>query len=266
LSRDRDALLERIMATGDRRRRRATAALGGGVLAVVALIGSIALLRDDDPRDVVAVSDETTTTTTEPEDEVIPEIDKVEPETTTTSTTDPETDPTTATSEPLVCLNSYDERCGAFSWTSEPTNEPLLLEVTASATEVAVGEEVVLHIVASDADAQPHIQLRGDSCASASVTWGDGGPGFKCSPAPCQEPDRHGPWEPPPPDPGTDELDAPYRYDAAGVYEVVVGVRSGPLFDPCGAGATLYNSYATQTLTITVVDPDPRPEPELPGD
>jgi hypothetical protein len=119
-----------------------------------------------------------------------------------------------------------------------------VLSVTPSATELAVGQELVLHVVASDADARPY-----SGCLNR-IAWGDGSLDPQCAYTECLAEPRFGPWDPPAPQPGVVEFERRHTFTQAGV--MTVEVTGGSQMHYCPG---IYDSHATQTLTVTVVEP-----------
>ena len=117
-----------------------------------------------------------------------------------------------------VCRNSTDPACGSFEWDPEPApNQPLEASFSHPAT-VAVGEVFVFEVVWADGDADlsyDHFSMDGSSV-----------------PAPCAGIARYGPWTPPAVTPASGTKRYRRRFEAAGTYDVVVGLRTGDCQSP----------------------------------
>lgn len=236
------AELDEILKEGDQRRRarRFRWSAGFVVTAVLALGATQAL--DDDNQDDVALGGPDETTTAAPTPSSASTTSTI-PTTTATSTTAapaPSTSSSTSTAPAMTCRNSRDPSCGPFRWEPEPANAPLSLSVEASSTSPAVGEEVVVRIVADDPDARI-------SEACIGVGWGDGPPPASCADACSDDGQRYGPWDPPPAAPGYVELTLRHAYTAAGTYNVAITARSLSC-EPLDT----YESAASHNFTVVV--------------
>jgi hypothetical protein len=130
---------------------------------------------------------------------------------TTTSPPDP----------PIVCLNSGDERCGAFHWDPPIVQSaPLLVSVAPGLLNAKVGQMAAFVVAASDPD---HVIPAG----CYRIDWGDGtGEQGQCPSPPAECPPHYGPWNPPPTQVGTFTRTFAHQFVGPGTYKVTVTVRS----------------------------------------
>jgi hypothetical protein len=157
------------------------------------------------------------------------------------------------TSEPvttvLVCHNSHDPRCGPFTYTSDPVNQPLELRVEKTVT----GDTLHMRVYGSDDTAV-------DPCMS--VGWGDGessyGPDLAIgcfAKGLCAMPEpQFGPWDPPAPTPETIHVDYTHVYKHADTFTVTIAARSAVMCSP----EQIYASTARKSVEVTI---EPAPSP-----
>lgn len=162
----------------------------------------------------------------------------------TTSATPPRGTTPTVTAPPpppgRVCRNSTDPVCGTFRFDPVPANAPLVLSATARTATVRVGDEIVVDVTWSDADAGLFV---------TGADWGqDGGVGvpFFCS----RVEQRYGPWDPPPPAGGSGTYTAVHTYDAPGTYTPSFSALTARTSSPDCRDP--YRSEASTGVTITV--------------
>jgi hypothetical protein len=261
---DRRELLDSIIATGERRRHRRRVTVGtlGAALAVVAVAVPLAVVGDGDgPRDAVVAADPDGSTTAPPTTADRPVItgDVEHPvftgttDTTLdvpgTAVTEPPPSPTTpstsppTTRPPAGCHDSYDPACGPFRWDPEPAaNREMTVTVEVDRTTVAAGEPVTITARAADADGPARIcALLTDAAVQEPA----------CAFAACAEQERHGPWEPPTPQPGEDSETLVHTYDRPGTYTVSVFAVS--YAGPCGLSAyDVFGDDGNATVQVTV--------------
>lgn len=153
--------------------------------------------------------------------------------------------PTTTTPTTLApCRNSFESRCGEFTWDPGPgANEALVIGVVPRPGNPRPGEIVSFDVTVSDPD-----HLVGDNCSE--VSFGDGA----VQPAPCTPapscPAVFGPWTPPDRQPGQYTRTYTHIYQGPGQYSVRFTFRSIAT-DRC-AGLDPYTSERTATLILTV--------------
>lgn len=240
-----------------RRRRRLTR--GGafvGSLALVAGFVAAAGPGGDRQVDVVAGPDRSTATgdtaesptaTHPPTAATTLQADPSAPATSTTlapppTAAGPAVDaPATGPPTTAVCRNSYDPVCGPFRYDPEPVNRPMTVAATASPTSPSPGEEVVFTVTVSDDG-----PISPNDCINTQQ-YGDGSPFSICTAACPPQPQRFGPWDPPPPEPRTVTEQFRRDYEAPGVYTAEFTYNAGAdcTFSP-------YRSTASGTVTITV--------------
>ena len=169
------------------------------------------------------------------------------PTTTTTPATAPATTSTTAPAP--ECRNSHDAACGPFRWDPKPDNGPLTVKVTVVTPHPTEGEPVQLKIVLDDPDA------RIDTGCLTTQSFGDDSLSSSCHAdyAPCQEPRRYGPWEPPAKRPDHHEMIITHTY-GAGTFAATFGYYSMGLscIVAFPEGGDPYGSRGTGTVTFTV--------------
>jgi hypothetical protein len=144
----------------------------------------------------------------------------------------PTSQPTTSTTPPAACHNSYDAKCGPFRWESDPgPNAPLTVTVTPENQQGTAGQEVNFHVVANDPDAKID---RG----CIVIEFGDDDKHPSCPPPSCQTP--YGPWTPPAKSPDRVEADIKHTYTTARQepYRATFRYRSGGLCSPDPYGGT----------------------------
>lgn len=264
----RRALLERIVAAGDRRRRRWL--LGSGMALVVSTL-SIAMLTGGDETQLAVTDDPTASSSASSTTESTPDTATETTQSPSSSTTEAPSASTSTTETPPVCRNSTDPRCGPFYWDYDPAtwpNQPLEITVTSSPSTVVAGKEVSFSIRFFDPDVGG-----ADNCAYADFPGstpgaeGDGsqfgGEGifFGCFMPGCLAPDRepYGPWDPPPPFESEPRIRTVSRvYAEPGDYTVQVRARSEWFCNYVGPSFDGYNSSATVTVPVHVV---PAPVP-----
>jgi hypothetical protein len=163
----------------------------------------------------------------------------------------PDTTGLPVTSEPvttaLACHDSHDPRCGPFSYTSDPVNQPLELRVEQTVT----GDTLHMRVYGSDDTAV-------DPCMS--VGWGDGESSYGPDPTIgcfgaglCGIPEpKYGPWDPPAPNPETIHVDYTHVYKRADTFTVTINARSAVMCSP----EQIYASTAEKTVEVTI-EPTP---------
>jgi hypothetical protein len=238
--------LATVKAEGLRRRRRRHLRwqIGGGLLAVALAVPVASALFDDDPAQVQVAGeaddrDDATTRTTvrrATTSTVAPTVSTVAPVVETTAVPAP-----TTTAAPLVCRNSTNKACGAFSWDPAPGNAALDMSISGPTT-VPTGTLVTFTIQWSDGDAQLSDYSFSGGLDPLLLPNG-------CDASATQPAGAYGPWDPPATDAGSGSFSESRTYDQPGTYTVeVYGLSraSGSCPDP-------YESYGHATLTITVV-------------
>lgn len=191
-------------------------------------------VADDEPpaTTVPVVEDAPTTTVDEPE--VMGE--QVEAS---------EVTPPPTTVPQLVCQNSTDPACGAFSWSPAPVNQPATLTASVDGP-VYAGSLFRVNFTMSDPDGAVEFDC---------VLVEHDGPGVSlgsCEPSgPGECPARYGPWTPPAPTAGQATSSASIQIDEPGTYTITVRASS---YRAC-ANVDPYRSDATTTLQVTVVAP-----------
>jgi hypothetical protein len=220
---------------------------------VIALLAASAalFLRDRKDAHVAVVNASTGPTTTSTDTTLATTTSETLPDSVVSVVESSTTVPPKSTTTSLVCRNSYDPACGDFYWDPPPpTNQPITLQVTPSATEVSVGQEVTLSIVADDPDATLKV-----ACMPSGpiVRWGDPNQNiYACDPG-CPEPGpRHGAWDTPAPEPGHFDGVEKWTYNTPGTYTVNVYVSSSQACAFGYGGYSPYGSYASTVITITV--------------
>ena len=246
----RDEILQQATARGTKLRLRRRAAIVASLVAVFSVLaGTVAVVADGNHANRVVTAEPDATTSTSDETSSTTVADS----TTTVSTDAPPT--TTAsdttfvpvTSEPvttvLVCHNSHDPRCGPFSYTTDPVNQPLELRVEQTVT----GDTLHMRVYGSDDTAV-------DPCMS--VGWGDGESSYGPVPAigcfamgVCFKPEpQFGPWDPPPPNPETIHVDYTHVYKHADTFTVTIEARSAAMCSP----EQIYASRAQTAVDVTI--------------
>lgn len=251
-----------------RRRQRRNLVVGGVALVAVAVPAFAVLGGDGDaPEEVrsAEVADapsttaerdrptaSTTSTTVDPTEVLGVTIERTPEEAATdsTATTTPTTArpsrpagtvPTTAppaTQPPLVCENSFDRACGAFSWSPAPGANGDLDFAVVGSTTVAIDTPLTFDVVISDGDAVPFFaddDTDGTLLASGCTTDGQ----------------RFGPWTPPAPSGGsiTHTVHVPAQ-SSPGTYLVTV---TGTSLRDCAYDP--YGSVGSRTFQIEVTAP-----------
>jgi hypothetical protein len=212
----------------DERRERLTPTSAAAPTTVVAL-----------PLAPPAPATTATTATTPPADDT----DAPDPTPTTSAPSPRPTTPPTAAPPPApVCRNSTDPACGPFRYDPVPANAPLVLSATARTATVAVGEEVVVDVTWSDADA-------GVVFSSGADWTGGGGVGaaFFCSRVEL----RYGPWDPPPPAGASGTYTAVHTYDEPGTYSPTFTAISARSSDPDCQDPFISEAFTGVTITVT---------------
>jgi len=161
------------------------------------------------------------------------------------TTTAPTTAPTTTTTAaPPPCRNSFEPRCGDFTWDPSPgANEPLTINAVPRPANPRPGDIVTFDITVADPD-----HLLNDNCAE--VSFGDGATlNAACIPQPTC-PAVYGPWTPPSRQPGNFTKSYTHIYQGAGQFVVRFTFRSWST-DRC-PGLDPYASERTAQLVLTV--------------
>jgi len=242
----RDALYDRVVQRGRwlQWRRRALVA---GMLAVVFIVPMTAIVASQQSHQVQVfgftlgheAAPSTTTTAAPPTTvhRVVPPARGA-----TTTTIPGETSTTIA-----GCHDSYDPKCGPFSWITPPPTDPLLAFDAFTPAAPVNGDVVTLNVRT----------ITGDEI---SVDWGDGSVPYPKAPS-CPNPT--GPWTPP-----TITLTAPtspptHTYAAPGAYTVhieatVCGVDTHlPGSTTADVLITVGDASATTTTTTTTIATPP---------
>jgi hypothetical protein len=277
---DRTELLQRVVADGDRRKRKRQVA-GAGIALVLLVVG--ATLWPNDADDQVTVVDEPTTTTTRERRETATATSTTPTSAPTTTSTASVGGPGTATTAPgdvapgvdevptteapPVCRNSYDPRCGPFSWDAtgfvdQPAESPALT----FSTPVVVAQPVRYFSNFYDPDNRD----ADFNCATVVFEGGRGVPGsgagvsgevdadgvvhLPCGTPSCApfDPPRYGPWDPP--NEGSRSPKAPIWWDVVfdepGIHTITVDV---PAVDNDCDGFDLNRSPITSVQEVEVL-------------
>lgn len=234
------------------RRRGGALAVAAVMVAVMGLAGLTRIAEDEDRlvrtaggpfMSGIPAPASTTAETRSPEPTVI--TTPPGPSSTITSSPPPMAAPSTTTQ---ACHNSHDPACGPFYFDPPPDpDQPMTVEVTASATTVRVGEPMSFHVVRRDPDGVSGERLAqsfGDVMSHRDYTVPD-----------C---DRFGKWDPPPKDRSVTEVteEIPHTYLDAGVFTPTFSY--GPPPPACvdsrtGRGENPYASRADGSMQIIVL-------------
>jgi hypothetical protein len=168
--------------------------------------------------------------------------------TTTPSSAAPSTVPRTATattvlatttSTALVCRNSTNPACGAFSYDPPITNQPATLVATARPASPTAGHVVTFTLHATDPDS-----FISPDMFCGQISFGEGNStGCQVSCAPIGP--RYGKWDPPPPRPGTATFTMTHTYPHAGTYTAEFSFTAdqcGPRPSPASTAVTVHIS------------------------
>lgn len=147
------------------------------------------------------------------------------------------------------CRNSTDPRCGAFSWDLTPAaNQPLVIALEVSPARPRVGEEVVVHVTATDPDAP--VTTNGGSYFFHDPYDHEPQIGFASTVE--AAPERFGPWTPPEPQPGHLELSFAHTFSQPGTFRFSFTALSGDEADPGNQERNPYANAAHSSVDITV--------------
>jgi hypothetical protein len=239
-----------------RRRRRLTR--GGALVGSLALVVGFVVGTDLGEQEVDLVTGPVTSTTASGAADsasdtatasssttVLPDADPPAPTTTAlpppppTVAEPPVESPTTSPPTAIECRNSYDPACGPFRYDPEPVNGPMTVDVSASPNTPSAGEEVVFTVTVNDDG-----PIYPDNCVNTQQ-YGDGTPSSVCTAACMPQPERFGPWDPPPPEPRTVTEEFRHVYERPGVYTAEFTYNAGAdcSFSP-------YRSRGSGTVTI----------------
>lgn len=250
-----DPALERVYRRGHsiRRRRkfvRAASATLSLVLVVSAAYG-VVQLRNDSELPPVTIATGPARPSSEP---TVSPTAKVS----TPSSSSPAAS-SSPTSTSRACDNSFDPKCGPFSWLTRPgSNKPVTLSITVSPSSPKVGQTVTLRLTVTDPDAS-------NVTANMDGGWKGEGP-FLSTPLSCTKP-GYGPWTPPEPKSGSRTYTFTHVYSEAGTFTLHFwGISwSGPPWSSgsCpGAETDPYAGVAEEQKTIVVTGgPSPSPSP-----
>ncbi len=161
----------------------------------------------------------------------------------------------TTTFDTSVCHNSFDPRCGFFTW-QPPPNPNLPMSVRAAVSDVvpAVGEAVSVTIDVSDGDAAPVCVSANYAGRAVALTDSYGRAIPACGATFCPGPTRYGAWAPPAPAGGSRRAFGSFTPTAAGSAALSVLANSGTgcaylPYGSAGSTAVTINTHSTPPTT-----------------
>lgn len=226
--------LQSVVNRSHQHRRWPLRVLIAGVLTASLLVSLVLVLRNNDNTQVTTAKPRT-----------LPVETEATPATAAPAAApSPSPDNTASMAVPTACRNSYEERCGPFSWDPQPSNEPIKIEVSFSPSAPRAGEEVIFSVLVTDPDAP--IQT-----SSYAVGFGDPGvPSGHPQGASFACPKKaYGPWTPPKKVRGSANFSFTHVYQSPGTYTGKFFFRS---HNEATCGHDAYGSLGEQAVSVQV--------------